>query len=195
MIVLTVEKIDFVLEEDLPEQPTETESKAKRDSYDKWIAVDKLACCYILALMSNVLQQKHVSLETSYDIMKILKDMFTHQSRRAQFEVIHMLQNMRMKPGTLVKDHMLTMIGHFNVAENLGATIDQDTQVDMPKGGGGKKKKRTSKKQEGNKTKADGKPEGKCFKCGQKGHWKKDCPDALAKKEQGDDDSGEQKTQ
>ncbi|KAL2505397.1 Uncharacterized protein Adt_21018 [Abeliophyllum distichum] len=30
-----------------------------------------------------------------------------------------------------VKDHMLTMIGHFNVAENLDTTIDADTQVDM----------------------------------------------------------------
>ncbi|KAL2487227.1 Uncharacterized protein Adt_31983 [Abeliophyllum distichum] len=36
-----------------------------------------------------------------------------------------------MKSRTPVKDHMLTMIGHFNVAENLGATIDANTQVDM----------------------------------------------------------------
>ncbi|KAL2491167.1 Uncharacterized protein Adt_26795 [Abeliophyllum distichum] len=81
--------------------------------------------------MSNVLQQKHDSLETSYDIMKSLKNMFVHQSRKARFEVIRTLQNIRMKLRTTVKDHMLTMIGHFNVAENLGTTIDQDTQVDM----------------------------------------------------------------
>ncbi|XP_022899524.1 uncharacterized protein LOC111412888 [Olea europaea var. sylvestris] len=36
-----------------------------------------------------------------------------------------------MKPGKSVKDHMLTMIAHFNVTKNLGATIDQETQVDM----------------------------------------------------------------
>ena len=131
MIVLTVEKIDFVLEEDWPEQRTETASKDMRDAYDKWVAADKLARCYILASMSNVLQQKHDSLETSYDIMKSLKDMFAHQSRRAQFEFIRTLQNIRMKPRIPVKDHMLTMIGHFNVAENLGTTIDSNTQTDM----------------------------------------------------------------
>ncbi|XP_022859279.1 uncharacterized protein LOC111380049, partial [Olea europaea var. sylvestris] len=78
-----------------------------------------------------VLQQKLESLETSYDILESLKGVFGHQSRRAHFEAIHILQNICMKPGTPVKDHMLTMIAHFNVAENLGTTIDQETQVDM----------------------------------------------------------------
>ncbi|XP_022893967.1 uncharacterized protein LOC111408438 [Olea europaea var. sylvestris] len=100
MFVLIVEKLNFVLEEECLEKPTETTAKAE-------------------------------SQETSYDILESLKDMFGHQSRRARFEAILTLQNIRMKPGMPVKDHMLTMIADFNVAENLGATIEQETQVDM----------------------------------------------------------------
>ncbi|XP_022847513.1 uncharacterized protein LOC111370033 [Olea europaea var. sylvestris] len=57
--------------------------------------------------------------------------MFGHQSRRVRFEASRTLQNIHMKLGMPMKDHMLTMIAHFNVAENLGVTIDQETQVDM----------------------------------------------------------------
>ncbi|XP_022869039.1 uncharacterized protein LOC111388537 [Olea europaea var. sylvestris] len=37
------------------------------------------------------------------------------------------IMNTRMKLGASVRDHMLTMIGHFNVAEVLGADIDFET--------------------------------------------------------------------
>ncbi|XP_022874158.1 uncharacterized protein LOC111392981 [Olea europaea var. sylvestris] len=124
MFVLIAEKLDFVLEEECLEEPTETIGKSKRAAYDKWIAADKMTRCYNLASMSNVLQQKLESQETSYDILESLKGMFGHQSRRTRFEAIRTLQNIRMKPGMPVKDHMLTMIAYFNVAENLGATID-----------------------------------------------------------------------
>ncbi|XP_022862237.1 uncharacterized protein LOC111382477 [Olea europaea var. sylvestris] len=118
MFVLIVEKLDFVFEEECPEEPTETTGKSKRTVYDKWIAADKMARCYILTSMSNVLQQKLENQETSYNKLESLKGMFGHQSRRARFEAICTLQNICMKPGMLVKDYMLTMI-HFNVAKNL----------------------------------------------------------------------------
>ncbi|XP_022847485.1 uncharacterized protein LOC111369998 [Olea europaea var. sylvestris] len=119
-----IEDLFNQVQEECPEEPTETTGKSKRAAYDKWITAEKMARHYILASMSNVLQQKLESQETSYDILESLKAMFGHQSRRARFEAIRTLLNIHMKFGAPVKDHMLTMIAHFNVAENLGTTID-----------------------------------------------------------------------
>lgn len=52
-----------------------------------------------------------------------------------------------------------------------------------PKGkpkGGNKKKKKKAGVSNSNPT-AMKKPKGKCFKCGQKSHWKKDCPEMNKK--------------
>ncbi|XP_073152236.1 uncharacterized protein [Henckelia pumila] len=154
---------------------------------------------------------------------------------------------MRMKPGMPVKDHMLALIGQFNVAEVLGAEIKSETQVDMtletlpemfsqfkvsynmnklnmslielmkelqnaesvlktqsgdalvvafvgpsyskPKGKiGNNKRKKPNKKgpqQRAKKVKIDGKTKGKCFHCGEKSHWKRNCQGYLASKQQG----------
>ncbi|XP_022859819.1 uncharacterized protein LOC111380469 [Olea europaea var. sylvestris] len=116
MFVIVVEKFDFVLEEECPKEPIDTTGKSKRAAYDKWIAADNM--------------QKLESQETSYDILESSKGMFGHQSRRARFEAIRTLLEHSHETWNACEGS-LTMIAHFNVAENLGATIDQETQVDM----------------------------------------------------------------
>ncbi|XP_022897492.1 uncharacterized protein LOC111411166 [Olea europaea var. sylvestris] len=63
--------------------------------------------------------------------MESLQEMFGHQSRQARQASIRAIMNTRMKSGASVRDHMLTMIGHFNAAEVLGADIDSETQIEM----------------------------------------------------------------
>ena len=43
------------------------------------------------------------------------------------------------------------------------------------KGKNAKKKKNITEKQKPS-SKKNGKPKGKCFKCGEKGHWERECP-------------------
>ncbi|XP_022872449.1 uncharacterized protein LOC111391458 [Olea europaea var. sylvestris] len=71
-----------------------------------------MARYYIMASMSNVLQQKHQNMDIAAQIMESLQEMFGYQ-------------------GTPVRDHMLALIARFNVAEVLGAEIQSEMQVDM----------------------------------------------------------------
>ncbi|XP_077225026.1 uncharacterized protein LOC143858254 [Tasmannia lanceolata] len=75
--------------------------------------------------MSNVLQQQHVRMASSMDIMYNLREMFGQQI------AIKGLVSTKMVEGTLVRDHMLKMMGYLNELEVLGAMLDVESQVDM----------------------------------------------------------------
>ena len=91
------------------------------------MAADKLAKCYILASMSNVLQQQHKRILSAYDIMFNLKEIFGEQSRAARQVAMKVLLNTKMVEGTPIQDHVLKMIAHLNELEILGAEIDGKT--------------------------------------------------------------------
>ena len=83
-LVLTVEDCAFVLTEVCPPPPDSISTLEDDADYHKWQKADKLAKCYILASMSNVLQQQHERMLSAYDIMLNLKEMFREQSRAAR---------------------------------------------------------------------------------------------------------------
>ncbi|KAL5549449.1 hypothetical protein UlMin_004680 [Ulmus minor] len=130
-IVLTSEKHKFVLLEACPLEPTANAAKAVKDAYEKWIVSDDMARCYMLASMSNVLQQQHQGMQTAAEIMVSVQAMFGETSTRARFEAVKAIMNSRMKLGTPVRDHLLRIMAHFNEAEIHGSSIDQQTQVGM----------------------------------------------------------------
>ncbi|KAK0577895.1 hypothetical protein LWI29_001967 [Acer saccharum] len=201
-----------------------------------------MAKCYIMATISDVLQQQHEGMESAVDIMMSLEEMFAMKSRTTKREAVTAFMNLRMKPGQAVKDHMMKVIAHLNIAELHGAEIDGETKIYMVvnslsdsfdqfkldytlnkkeytlqglmqdvqsaekilvKGKGQeihmfgkvatvkarqKVKKQPKKKQLGptkKETKKVTKIKGKCFLCGEKGHWKRNCPKSQNKKEEG----------
>ncbi|KAL5760615.1 hypothetical protein ACOSP7_019127 [Xanthoceras sorbifolium] len=60
-----------------------------------------------MATMSDVLQQQHEGMRTTADIMMSLEEMFAMRSRTTKREVVTAFMNLRMKPGQVVKDHMM----------------------------------------------------------------------------------------
>ena len=120
-----------MLTEVCPSPPDSISTPEEDAAYHKWQKADKMARCYILASMSNVLQQQHERMLTAYDIMFNLKEMFGEQSRAARQVAMKALLNTKMTEGTPVQDHVLKVIAHLNELEILGAKIDGETQVDL----------------------------------------------------------------
>ena len=130
-IVLTAEEYKFVLNEECPLKPNDQSSDEDKLAYQKWCKADEMARCYIMASMSNVLQHQHQAMLSAFEILENLKQMFGDQGRSAKQTAMRTLMNTKMVEGTLVRDHVLKMIGLLNELEVLGAKIDNDSQVEM----------------------------------------------------------------
>jgi hypothetical protein len=76
IIVLTADKIVYVLNAEPPELALTDATEEQRNAFDKWHEADEMAKCYILASMTNVLQKQCQGLVTAKDMMFHLKEMF-----------------------------------------------------------------------------------------------------------------------
>ncbi|XP_077242352.1 uncharacterized protein LOC143882834 [Tasmannia lanceolata] len=83
-IVLTTTKVNWVLTIEAPPLPGPDATMQERDRAKKWHDDDQMAKCYILGLMSNVLQQQHVGMASTMDIVFNLKEMFGEQNPTAR---------------------------------------------------------------------------------------------------------------
>ena len=83
-LVLTAEDCNYVLTDLCPLAPDNISTPEEDEAYQKWRRADEMAKCYILASMSNVLQQHHELMATAYDIMLNLKEIFGEQGRAAR---------------------------------------------------------------------------------------------------------------
>ncbi|XP_077251908.1 uncharacterized protein LOC143891155 [Tasmannia lanceolata] len=89
-----------------------------------------MAKCYILGSMSNVLQQQHVRMATTAEIMLNLKELFGAQNHTISLIGIKGLVSTKMVEGTPVRDHMLKIMSFLNELDILGAIMDAKTQID-----------------------------------------------------------------
>ncbi|KAG8634407.1 hypothetical protein MANES_17G029910v8 [Manihot esculenta] len=101
-ILLTAEEYKFVLSQVCPEKPSEGASEE----------ADEMVRCYILTSMSNVLQHQHRKMDTVYDILENLNEIFGDQTSAAE-------------------THVLKMMSLLNDMEVLVVEVDMATQIEM----------------------------------------------------------------
>ena len=68
-----LKNINFVLITPKPLAPTNESNVVQRDEYEQWKTSDDMAKCYIMATISDVLQQQHEGMESAADIMMSLR--------------------------------------------------------------------------------------------------------------------------
>ncbi|KAA0054368.1 gag/pol protein [Cucumis melo var. makuwa] len=103
--------------EECPLFPTQNAAQSVKDAYDHWTKANDKARVYILASMSYILSKKHEIMVTARQIMDSLREMFGQPSIQIKQEAIKYVYNAHMKEGQSIREHVLNMIVHFNVAK------------------------------------------------------------------------------
>ncbi|KAG8661844.1 hypothetical protein MANES_01G044150v8 [Manihot esculenta] len=132
--ILTQKKLEeykFVLSDVCPKKPSEGASEEVTKAYQKWVKADEKARCYIMASMSNVLQHQYQNMDTAYDILENLKEMFRDQTSIAKQIALREILTSKIEEGTFVRTHVLKMMSLLNDIEVLGAKFDTTTQIEM----------------------------------------------------------------
>ena len=130
-LLLVSENHKFVLNEECPEEPGANAPKHVRDKFDAWIQSNNKAKCYMLVSMSDVLRTKHESMETAFEILESLKEMFGRPSDKSHHEATRTYMNAKMKKGQSVREHVLNMISVLHEVETHRAFMDEKTQVSI----------------------------------------------------------------
>ncbi|KAB2600705.1 hypothetical protein D8674_038436 [Pyrus ussuriensis x Pyrus communis] len=193
-ILLTLEKIIYVLDKPLPDIPLGPEAiEDERAKYDK--------------------HRQHEGMDSAFSIILHLTELYGEGTRNRRFNTVCELVKTKMVKGAPVHQHVLKMIGFIEQLENLGTPLDGELAQDFilaslpdsfsqfvmnynmnkmdhtlsellnmlvtaektmkenivgtPKGGVKKKKKAME-------------PQGACHHCGKEGHWKRNCRLYLA---------------
>nr|XP_027124246.1 uncharacterized protein LOC113740935 [Coffea arabica] len=130
LIVLTHEKIEYVLDGPMPQEPEPTAPAAVRNAYKKHKDDNREASCIMIASMTPQLQQQHMNMG-AYDIVQHLRELFEQQSRTVRYDTSKELFRCKMAEGAPVAPHVLKIIGLIEKLAELGFKMDQELNVDL----------------------------------------------------------------
>ncbi|CAA0811082.1 Unknown protein, partial [Striga hermonthica] len=130
-IFLVADEYKFVLITSSPTPLSAQSTEEEREAHRKWYKAGEMARCYILASMSNVLQQQHHTMPTVADMIWSLKELFSEQDRAARFEAMRKIMSSVMPEGASVREHVLKMMEYLNEIDILGGNIDGEAKIDI----------------------------------------------------------------
>ena len=130
-IVLTSEKIAYVLDKSPPKTLPEGSTEEERITWEEMKDHDLKARCYMLAFMFADLQKQHEKMEHAADIMLHLQELYGEQSRAARYDISKNLFRAKMQEGSSVHEHVLKMIGYIEQLEQLGFCMDSELSIDL----------------------------------------------------------------
>ena len=87
---------------------------------------DNKTKCYILASMSNNLQQQYEDMRTAREMLVHLQELYDEQSCTTRFEVSQRFFKVKMHDGQSVNDHYLTMIKDIEELQKLDMNMDKE---------------------------------------------------------------------
>ena len=129
-IVLSQERISYILDTPTLEPLREDASQEDKTTYNTWQNDSLTVKCIMLASMTNELQRQHDSMDTN-SILLNLKELYGEHSRTARYEISKQLFRARMTEGTSVQDHVLKVIDLITRLGQLGFVMDGELNQDL----------------------------------------------------------------
>ncbi|KAJ0556119.1 hypothetical protein HanIR_Chr07g0310081 [Helianthus annuus] len=128
-IVLKQEKISYVLDDPIPDQPDEEDVEAYND-WVKYTEDSMQALCLMLGTMIPEIQ-KDFEHHGAYDMITQLKEMFLQQARVERFETVRALHACRMEETQSVSSYVLKMKSHIDRLERLNCLVSKELATDL----------------------------------------------------------------
>ncbi|XP_057999320.1 uncharacterized protein LOC131178379 [Hevea brasiliensis] len=130
-IVLNLECIGYVLDSKIPSALPPKATEEEHDTLRKWHEDDMQAKCYVLASITNQLQKQLEKMQTSFEILSHLRELFGENSRLARYEISKQLFRMKIHEGQDVGEHVHTLIQLIEQLEALDFSMDFSLQMDL----------------------------------------------------------------
>src|SRR4051812_7852693 len=131
-IVLKFERKEYVLDQEIPEEPANNAPRTVKDAYQKHLSDSIDVACIMLGCMEPDLQEQFMEYsEDPYRMLGVIKGMFKERARIVRYNVLNELLSCKMSAGNSVGPHVLKMKGRLEHLNRLGLKIENEMAANV----------------------------------------------------------------